>query len=165
MVSLCALPERQSRGQVRKDLAPLLLRSLRRRPGIVCGESRSEQQRQRQRRQPHGDEEDHAAEACNGARCPEGDGVVVVVVVAVNLRRCDNNEPTQSTNIFPIFVRPWEGGGRRRLLGDDGESHGGGDDDGPEGGGEFCVLDTSSTTTIATARWTATMTTTMGRMA
>jgi len=51
------------------------------------------------------------------------------------------------------------------LLGDDGESHGEVDDDGLGGGQEFCILDTTLTTTIAMARWTATMTTTMSMMA
>jgi hypothetical protein len=125
MVSLCAPPERQSRGQVRKDLAPLLLRSRRQRPWIVCRESRSEQQRQWQHRQPRGDEEDHAAAAPDGARSPEGDGVVVVVI---DLRQCNDDEPTRSTDDFPIFVGPWEGGGGRPM--DDYD-----DDDGVDGDG------------------------------
>jgi len=68
----------------------------------------AEMERQWQRWQPRSDKTDHAAEARDGARRPEGDGVVVVIV---DLQRCDDDEPTQSANDFLVFVGPWEGGG------------------------------------------------------
>jgi hypothetical protein len=53
------------------------------------------------------------AEESNGARRPEGDGVGVIVV---DLRRCNNDEPTQSADDFPVFVGPWEGGGWTTMI-------------------------------------------------